>query len=240
MKITAKDHIKNDTASGASSIEYGSVEDFRTNDVNDDDRSLMMIMTSSLRRYGGRIATTATVAVLAGCATFRSNTSFAIKNSPSIAAVTPNLNSFLNSNLNPSVFHPSTDTCFRNSANVYCWSRGSDYTGCKPQGTEWTETNGHTQAGSPYCGDDGGSLCRVFAIDTICACNYKCNKPCVDVSPCVLIDLVKGCQKGCQVAHLGKSINDCGDEFCTTGWNYFNQDDHNGGSGVTIYDDDIN
>jgi len=78
--------------------------------------------------------------------------------------------------------------------------------------------------------------CTVFAMDTICACNYKCKQSSLDIS-----DWVTSCQKGCQLAHLGQSNNNCnGDFICKIGWNIFNGDDHNGGSGVTIYDDDIN
>ena len=116
MEIAANNYSYDKNKETISSfIKYGSVEDIHVNDVNGVDRSLMMIMKAALRRYGGRIATATATLVFVGCATYQSNASFAIKNNPSI----------FYQDLLPTAFNPSTDTCFQNSANNYCWSRGS-------------------------------------------------------------------------------------------------------------------
>jgi len=237
MEIAANNYSYDKNKETISSfIKYGSVEDIHINDVNGDDRSLMMIMKAALRRYGGRIATATATATLVfvGCATYQSNASFAIKNNPSI----------FYQDLLPTAFNPSTDTCFRNSANIYCWSRGSGYTGCKPMGDAWTETNGYTHDGEPYCGENGGNLCSVFSPDTLCACNILC-VTCYGTSSFFLLDKSVSCQKGCNLGHTGQSPdNDC-DLNCGAGWNYMegvgksmcNFDNHNGGAGVMVDDD---
>jgi len=195
-----------------------------------------MFMKAALRHYGGRIATATATLVFVGCATYQSNASFAIKNNPSI----------FYQDLLPTAFNPSTDTCFRNSANTYCWSRGSGYTGCKPMGDEWTETNGYTHASEPYCGENGGNICAVFSPDTLCACKQLC-VTCYGTSLYSKLSKSDSCQKGCKLAHTGQSPdNDC-DLNCGAGWNYMegvgksmcNYDNHNGGAGVTVEDDDI-
>ena len=235
MEIAANNYSYDKNKETISSfIKYGSVEDIHVNDVNGDDRSLMMIMKAALRRYGGRIATATATLVFVGCATYQSNASFAIKNNPSI----------FYQDLLPTAFNPSTDTCFRNSANIYCWSRGSGYTGCKPMGDEWTETNGYTHAGEPYCGENGGNLCSVFSPDTLCACKKLC-VTCYGTSSPLILNKSVSCQKGCKLAHTGQSPdNDC-DLNCGAGWNYMegvgksmcNYDNHNGGVGVKVDDD---
>jgi len=228
-------------------IKYGSVEDIHVNDINGDDWSSMMIMKAALRSYGGRIATATATAtfVFVGCATYQSNASFAIKNNPSIFYQELPFHLTMD-------FNPNTDTCFRNSANIYCWSRGSEYTGCKPMGDTWTETNGYTQAGEPYCGENGGNLCSVFSPDTLCAYKKLCLTCYPDKSDSLsLSNNLPGasksasCQKGCNLAHTGQSSDDDCDLNCGAGWNYMegvgksmcNYDNHNGGVGVTIDDD---
>lgn len=60
-----------------------------------------------------------------------------------------------------------------------------------------------------------------------------------------LLNKSVSCQKGCKLAHTGQSPdNDC-DLNCGAGWNYMegvgksmcNYDNHNGGDGVTVDDD---